>query len=462
MSWWNTLTKLFGTSGIRGHVGDLITPHLAMNVGLAASKFLKKHARVAIGRDIRTSSEMLEFALISGLLAGGCDVERLGIVPTPALAFLTKELNCDAGFMITASHNPPEYNGIKVYDSDGTALFPEKEEILEKIILAKDFEYTTWQMIGNVRDSNDQFENYTDMLLRSVSIEKEFKIVVDPGCGAASFVVPHVLRELGCKLVTLNAQPDGYFPGRKSEPSPENLTVLCDVVQSSHADIGLAFDGDADRMVAVDENGNIAPDSLLALFSGYISNSHKGCTIVIPVDTSMCVQNRVEAFGGKIVYTKVGDVFVAKAIKKTNAKFGGEPAGAWIHPEYNMCPDGPLSAVRLLELIEKSDLTLSQNLDQIPKFFTKRSKISCPDNLKQKVMDMALDTIPSKFELISELFTLDGIRINFEDGAWILIRPSGTEPIIRASAEAQDHKRAKSLSKESEKIVTELVKEATK
>ncbi|KUO40404.1 MAG: phosphoglucosamine mutase [Hadesarchaea archaeon DG-33-1] len=447
--------KLFGTSGIRGVVNKDLRPELALDLGLALATYLGNSGTVVVGKDPRTSSDMFESCLVSGLLSGGCDVKKLGIVPTPAVSFAARSLGANAGVMITASHNPPEYNGIKFWSSDGMAYRPEQEAKVEAIYFAKRLKSVPWDKIGKV-EAADILPEYINEIANAVSLKRSYKVVLDCGNGAGAQVTPYLLRKLGCKVITLNSQLDGFFPGRKLEPTAENLQELCTVVKSLGADLGLAHDGDADRVAAVDEKGRVAePDKLLALISANQVRK-KGDIVVTTVDASGTVDECVGA-KGKVIRTKVGDVSVAAEIKKRGAIFGGEPCGAWIFPEVHLVPDGPLAAAKILELLESAGKQLSELLDELPEHPTVRKKIACPNEKKATVMKKFETRLRRKFKGISDVLTIDGIRFSFKDGSWALVRPSGTEPYIRVTAGGKKEKNVEKIAENAAKILKSLL-----
>ncbi|RLG97983.1 phosphoglucosamine mutase, partial [Candidatus Bathyarchaeota archaeon] len=342
------MPKLFGTSGIRGIANREVTSELALKVGLALATYIE-NGSFLVARDTRVSGEMIENALTAGILAGGANANKIGIAPTPALAFLTKKHSLNAGVMITASHNPPEYNGIKIFNSDSTGFNEKQQEEIEKIIENENFRLAEWNKIGKCVDVKYWIKDYIHQILGNLSFKKSWFVVVDPGCGATSTVAPFIFRELGCKVRALNAQPDGFFPARSPLPDKESLKPLGSVVRELKADIGIAYDGDGDRVVFMDENGNfVSLDQSLALYAAYVIERNRGGTVVTHVEASMCVEDTVEKLSGKVLRTKVGDVSIANAMKNCGAVFGGEPCGAWIHPEHHFCPDGILSSVLFL------------------------------------------------------------------------------------------------------------------
>lgn len=411
---------LFGSSGIRGLANSEITPGLALNVGLAVGTL---HQSAVIGRDPRTSGEMIEHAIISGLLSAGCNVTRVGMVSTPTLAFSAR--NYDCGIMITASHNPPEYGGIKLWNSNGMAFDTPQQDEIESIIKEKKWKNAKWNDIGKVNQT-DVVEDHAKMILGKVG-NSSLKVVVDCGCGAASTITPYVLRRMGCTVMTLNSQPDGFFPARDPEPIEKNLGMLKKTTIAMEADLGIAHDGDADRMMAVDGLGRfLEGDKLLAFFG--IRETRK--SIVVPVDTSIIVDDVLK--GRKVYRTRVGDVYVAEELRKRNAEFGGEPSGSWIFPGISLCPDGILAAARLVEIVENEG-KLDTLIDELPTYPMIRGAVPCSNENKEN----AMGKIARSLKELGDVTDIDGIRIDTENG-WILVRPSGTEPKIRITAEARE------------------------
>ena len=443
------IPRLFGTSGIRGKIGSEITLNLITDVGMAAATYIGgKGRKVVIGYDTRTSNEMVENAITAGILQCGCDVIRLGMVPTPLVGYAAMKLNADIGIMITASHNPSQYNGIKLWNPKGMAYTQDQERTIEKIVHEKSFSKVSWEDIGNIKDNHSIISQYMDDLINNVDIKGNLKVVVDCANGAGSFVSPIVLRKAGCEVLTLNSQPDGFFPGRMPEPSEANLSELMKVVKATGADLGIAHDGDADRMVAIDDEGNMADfDKLLALVSSKI-----GGKIVTTVDASFCVDKCMEEVGGEVIRTKVGDVHVAEVIVESNASFGGEPSGTWLHPDFCMCPDGILSALKVIEIVEKHG-PLSKLLREIPSYPTIRDKIECENIRKTLIMEKVKEELPDYFEDLKDVNFIDGVRISMNDGSWVLIRPSGTESYIRITLEGRTVEIAQSIRNKSREFI---------
>ncbi len=452
--------KLFGTSGIRM---KNLNPEIAYKIGFAVSQIAKN---VVIGRDTRTTGGLIKNALITGLLNGGAEITNIGIVPTPTLGFSAR--NYDVGIMITASHNPPEYNGIKLFNKDGTAFRPEQERRIEEIVFNKDFKRADWNCVGTVWRDETAIKRYRDFILENININKNFNVVVDCANSAGSVVSPYLFTDVGSHVISINAHIDGRFIGRMPEPNEKNLCKTMKMIkglneycfEENHHRyddnydnkcnkcnnyIGIAHDGDADRMIAIDEKGRLTDfDKLLAVFSRYIVEKTNKKIIVTTVDASMLIDEYLKDLNVKVIRTKVGDVAVSEALNKYNAVFGGEPSGTWIHKDVHLTPDGILSGLRILEMMEFYDKKLYELIDDVPSYVNLREKIPCPDDKKEHIMNKVIEKGESIFGVSPE--TIDGARFSLEKG-WVLIRPSGTEPYIRIRVEAKDYNTAKELLK---------------
>lgn len=437
--------KLFGTSGIRGKIGSEVTCELALNVGKSLAYYLGNSGTVVLGYDTRTTNKMLDEAITAGLLESGVDVVKIGMVPTPLVGYATEKLDADAGVMLTASHNPSQYNGIKLWNKNGMAYTSAQESEIEKIYFDKSYVSVSWDKVGKLSYNEEIKGQYIDDLVGMVDIKEGLKVVIDCASGAGSEISPLVFRKAGCEVTTLNSQPDGFFPGRNPEPNAENLGTLMKTVVAIGADLGIAHDGDADRMITVDEKGNISPfDSLLALISKEFDGD-----IVTTVDAGLCMDESVK---GDVLRTPVGDVNVAEVIIEKNAAFGGEPSGTWLHPDFCMCPDGILSGLRMAEIVSR-DGKLSELLAEIPSYPNIREKITCSKEEKIKVMENMEDLLKESFDDIVEVNSLDGVRLTFADDSWVLVRPSGTEDYIRITLESRDGERAEQIKEKCVKII---------
>lgn len=416
--------KYFGSSGIRGIVNRDITPDFVLRVGQAVGTL---NSSVVVGWDPRVSHPMLYNALVAGLHSTGCSVATAGMLPTPTLAYAARKFDC--GVMLTASHNPAEYNGVKLWNPDGTAYDTLQQGKIEELIDSAEFRRATWRDTGWRVDVLDAVQEHVEHILGHTS-SSSLSVVVDCGCGAASVITPYLLREMGCRVFTLNSQPDGHFPARNPEPVEENLEQLKRSVKTLGADLGIAHDGDADRMMAVDNLGRfVSGDKLLALFG----RSEAKKSMVAPVDTSLAVEDAIKP--AVLIYSRVGDVYVAEAMKRHGCEFGGEASGSWIFPRISYCPDGIYAAAHLVELLTEHG-GFDGLLEEIPTYPTLRGSLRCgnPAGCMECVRRRVEEWF-SGFDVVG-MSTLDGVRISMS-GGWVLIRPSGTEPKIRITVEAR-------------------------
>lgn len=447
--------RLFGSSGIRGVANVEVTSALALRVGMALASCFEG-GTATVGMDTRGTGQMLESAFVSGLSSCGTDVNLLGVVPTPVTAFLTRELKSETGASISASHNPPQYNGIKLFDSSSMAYTEECQRMIEEWMDSGNFKLSTWDNVGAVSDVDARWM-YIDALSDTIDLDQRWKVVCDLFNGATCTIASPMFKNLSCDTILLNAQPDGSFPAGEPEPTPKSLLHLGEIVRAANADIGFEFDGDGDRMMPVDREGKVhKPDRVLAAYAEHIVRQRRRAVVVTHVGTSMCIEERVNEAGGTVVRTKVGDVSIATALKKHRAIFGGEPVGAWIHPEVHMCPDGVLSALKLLKALEEDNKTLAEFVADVPEYPLLRAKIPCPNVRKAMVMETVKDISPEAFCDVLSISTVDGVRLDFED-SWVLIRPSGTEPVIRITVEAKFKVVVQRLMERSQRLIKDIL-----
>ncbi|MDG6228569.1 MAG: phosphoglucosamine mutase [Candidatus Thermoplasmatota archaeon] len=457
------MTRLFGTNGIRGVVNKDITSEFALDIGKAWGTFLKrtkKRPNIVIGTDARISNTMLKHSVSAGLLATGCDVTDIGLVPTPALQYMVKIKQFDSGVMITASHNPAEFNGIKGIDSDGTEFSKQTEECIEEIYYSNVFELVTWDEIGCFNTVEYANESYIKGIISKVdyvSIKKKgFHVVLDCGSGSGSVVTPLLLEKLGCKVTRLYCEPDGRFPGHPSEPTPENVAELVAKMKETHADVGVAQDGDADRAIFVDEQGTyIWGDQTLSLFAKYMTLHKPKSIVVTPVTSSTSVDDVVRKNKGTVIRTQVGSPIVARVMREKDAIFGGEENGGLIFPEFQFCRDSAMTIAKVLELLVNTRSSLSDLLLEIPRYEMVKKKLRCPDSIKQDLLKMIQDQIQDDSS-ITRIDMTDGLKVYYPKG-WVLMRPSGTEPLFRIYTESKKKDDAKQLSSLFLSIVESLI-----
>jgi phosphoglucosamine mutase len=455
--------NLFGTTGVRKVYGSEFSPNMALNLGKALGTYLGQ-GRILLARDARTTGKMIADAFASGVMSTGIDVVRAGVIPTPTLAYNTKARGFDTGVMITASHNPPEYTGIKFWRSDSMGYTSEEERELEEIYESGKFQVASWDELGTQTVSDIEVKKHIEAISERLNTkaiaEQSFKVAIDPGNGAACVMTPYLLRKLGCKVITINAQLDGHFPGRPSEPGEENLSDLMELTKDAQADIGIAHDGDADRVTFVTENGKfIRGDRVIALLAREAIRQSDKKTIVTTVDSSLVLDETVEEAGGNAVRTPVGDIEVAIKIKELEAAMGGEACGVYILPEFHLAPEPFLAACMILELIAEQNQSFGELISEIPAYPLTKGKVRCDNSMKPKVMDQLQTKLPKTLGKPREIVTVDGIGLFLEDG-WVLVRPSGTEPVIRVTCEASSEEQAKNLLAKAKDIVSQTVDDA--
>jgi phosphomannomutase/phosphoglucomutase len=438
-------TKLFGTNGIRGLVNVELTPEMAIKLGAAIGTFFGKEKNILIGYDARTSGPMFAKAVISGLMAAGCNVYAAGMASTPAIQFAVKNHKMDGGVIISASHNPPEYNGIKVIWSDGIETSHEQEVEIENIYFEDKIIFAPWDHLGAKRELQGINDEYKDAIKKHVDAKKiaakHFHVVVDAANSVGGIALPPLLRELGCKCTTVNANIDGTFPGRLPEPRPESLGDLSATVKAVGADMGVAFDGDADRSIFCDGNGTIYwGDKTFAVVIKQYLIKNPGAKIVTPVSSSTLIKDTVEAFKGQLIWTKVGSVTVSQTMKKENANLGGEENGGIFYRPHQAVRDGAMTTALLLNIMAETGKSLTQLVAEEPQYFIEKGKIECSNDKKEPLLKKIYEEV--KNENVS---TIDGVKIWFKDASAILIRPSGTEPVFRLYAEAKTQEKALKL-----------------
>jgi len=447
--------KLFGTNGVRGVANKELTIEMVTRLASSCGYALGKN--IAIGRDYRITSPLFRNAAISGLLSVGCNVHDFGIIPTPALQFSVKHEKLDGGLIITASHNPPQFNGIKVIANNGVELAKSKEKKVEKLYFSGGPNAVSWDKVGRVSFENPLPE-YIDAVLSQVNIMKirglGFKVALDPGNGTSTLTAPIIARLLGCKVYTINAEPDGHFSARDSEPRPDNLGNLQELVKATNADIGVAFDGDADRSMFINERGEVLwGDQSLAVVAKEYMAKNKGAQIVTPISTSNIISEIVHAAGGSVVHTRVGSVEISQTMLDQGIEFGGEETGGVLYGPHHPVRDGSMALALMLDIFASRGKPLSALVDELPKYAQAKDRVNCPNNIKQNVLDVLRAQITAP-----KVETIDGLKLIFDDRSWILIRPSGTEPIFRLYAEADNQQRVDNILIKNKRLIEEAVK----
>ncbi len=431
--------KYFGTNGIRGEFGKLINPKFLSRMSLAIASSLNNKGTIVLGSDSRLSSPFIKHIITANLIASGIEIIDLGIVPTPLVQFAVTHLKAHLGTVITASHNPPEFNGIKVIDSDGIEISIKKQLKLEENFEKNISNFTKWDKVADVSTMN-LIPDYVEQIVSVVDEEKirkrKLTAVVDGGNSVGGLVTPLVLKRLGIKVISINCQLDGRFPGRGVEPSPEELGKMSNVASYSKADFAIAHDGDADRAIFGDEKGSVFyGDRSIAIFEKWVFGNIQNKKFVTPVSSSNVVIDIAEELGVEIIWTPVGCIYVSRTMIESKSMLGGEENGGLFYAPHQCVRDGAMAAALMANIIAETNRTLSELEKELPKYHQKKEKIKCSDFLKEKVMSYIENNVPKEVEVN----TIDGLKLIYPAG-WILIRPSGTEPIFRIFVESNTEK----------------------
>jgi len=470
--------RLFGTSGIRGVVNQDLSLDFCYEVALAIGTTLPQSSTVCIATDTRVSRDVIKEAITTGLLSCGVNVVDLGILPTPALALLTRESGFAAGIMVTASHNPPEFNGIKLFTQDSSGYGQAQEAEIEKIFFEKQFRQGKK---GTLEQGHDMKQRYLSFIKGKLSLtgfrqqstagncddggrfregklnlpgsDHHLKVVVDPGNGAASRFASDIFVNMGLNVIPVNDEPDGLFPGRSPEPKEDTLQGTINFLRQHNADLAICFDGDADRVVFCDKDGFLGFNEPIAFVSRLAVRKTGKKKIATTVETGNLLDLAVKELGAEVVRGRVGDVAVAHLAQQLDAALGVEQVGVYIIPEAGYYPDSIFASLFLLSQLSDAG-EIRQFFQHTPRLFFKKAKVSCPNELKESVMARTKEKSHSFAP--DEINTLDGLRLEFAD-SWMLIRASGTEPVIRVISESMSQKRTDELIGKGKKLVQSLV-----
>jgi phosphomannomutase len=432
-------------SGLRGIVGENLTPEVAAAYGRAVGTFLRTKAAqgaklsVCIGRDSRPSGQSLAAAVAAGLVATGIDVIDLGIVTTPTVGIMVKHLGCAGGVIITASHNPAEYNGIKLLLDNGMAPPPDVAEQIKICFDIRDFFSSDSIKPGSIITtgySNDgadavHIAKVLNIVNQRAVVAKNFTVVLDSVNGAGGRPGAKLLTQLGCKVIPMNNEPTGLF-AHPPEPTAENLTTLCQTVKDAHADVGFAQDPDADRLAIVDETGSYIGEEYTLALAAKLIFTHKTGAAATNLSTSRMIDDVAAAAGGQVIRTPVGEANVASAMLKHNCIIGGEGNGGVIDLRVGPIRDSLVAMALVLQLLTQTGKTVSRLVGEIPHYYMTKHKFPADKKQAKLILDAAKKLFPN-----AKLNTSDGCRFDLPD-AWLHIRSSNTEPIIRVIAEAKD------------------------
>jgi phosphomannomutase/phosphoglucomutase len=435
--------RLFGTSGIRGRVDDLLTPEFAVRAGLSFAALLENKGTVLVGRDVRLNSQLIEDALISGLLAGGVNALDCGIVPTPALLFAIKVLHHSGGIMVTGSHTPASTTGLLFFLAD-TGEMDERDELkFEGIFRTERLNRMPWNEVGST-GALDILETYFEQLHKELGNLEGYRVVVDPGNGSTCGTLGSVLESAGCQVVTINGHPDGTFPARSPYPQPSTLGQLASAVQAAKADLGVGTDSDGDRALFAKSGNVLWGDITCAMFVKEELRNHKGGHVITTINTSNVIRLLCKENGGTLTVTKVGPPAMAEALRgQKNALIATEESGKYIWPQILMYGDAALATGRLLQIMKKQHKTLEELETELPRFYQFKSTLPCPEQLKSRALAFAIDTWKEAKGV--EVSTIDGVKVNYPNHSSFLLRASGTEPTLRCYAESPNLEEANVL-----------------
>jgi len=436
--------KLFGTNGVRGVFAEDFTLEFVHDLILSISAYFKE-GTILVGYDGRNSSKVISKLVCSTLNSTGINCDLAGLVPTPCLEFATKKLGYDGGIMITASHNPPEYNGVKPVANDGVEISRGDENIIEEIFFNKNWKENS-STFGSTKNDDRTIQTYLDGIKSQVNVSKikskNFKVVLDLGNGAQAVTAIKLCEQLGCEIITINKIIDGSFPGRGPEPTPYNLQELSSSVVNNDADLGIAFDGDGDRSIFCDNTGILlSGDKSALLLSNYLLKKNPNSNVVTCINSGNSIDDIVKQTNSSVTRTKVGSVEVSRKMITENALIGFEENGGFMFGKHNHVRDGGMTLALFLDLLADSNKSISEEVDILPSSFTTKDKISCKKADIDKIISRLSDEFPNAD-------TTDGVKIVFDKKNWIMVRPSGTEPIIRIYAESDSEENLETLMKE--------------
>ena len=435
------MAKFFGTNGIRGIFSEDFTLEFVHDMTLAIGTYFEK-GPILIGYDGRESSPIICKIISSTLNSIGIDCNIAGIVPTPCLEFAVKALGYSGGIMITASHNPPQYNGIKPAGKDGVEISREDELVIEDIYFKKSW-ITNPEKWGVTGEETRAIDTYLKGILSQIDSKliesKSFKVVLDLGNGAQAVTAPDFCKMINCEAILVNETIDGMFPGRGSEPTPQNLSILSKTVLENKANLGIAFDGDGDRSIFCDNLGNILTGDKSALvLIQHILNKNPNSLVVTCLNSGLNTEVLAEKYNSKVIRTKVGSVEVSRKMLSTDALIGFEENGGFMFGTHNQVRDGCMSLALMLDLLANIDNSLSDEISKLPSSFTTKDKMKCSSDDVDKIISSLKEEFP-------ESDISDGIKIIIDSKNWVMIRPSGTEPIIRIYAESENQEKLDAL-----------------
>ncbi|MFC2169204.1 phosphomannomutase/phosphoglucomutase [Acidobacteriota bacterium] len=446
--------EIFREYDIRGVVDEDLTPESVEVLGKGIGTYFQRQKRteVALGRDCRLSSPVFSQALSRGLSSTGCEVVDLGTIPTPLLYFMMYYKEMEAGIIITGSHNPPKYNGFKMMAGKET-LYGEAIQDIHTIIKNRDF----IKGRGSSKQTYNIIPEYMDYVVRDINLDKRLKVVVDAGNGTGGVIAVPIFKRLGCEVIELYCEMDGNFPNHHPDPTlPDALEDLIRKVEESGADLGIAYDGDADRIGVIDDKKKILwGDELMIIFSREVLKSNPGAAIISEVKSSRLLYDEIKKHGGRAIMWKTGHSLIKKKIKEENALLAGEMSGhIFFADRFFGFDDAIYSSARLLEILSRSDKTLSQMLSDLPRTYnTPEIRVYASEEVKFKIVETVKNELAQHYPIID----IDGVRATFPNG-WALVRASNTQEVLVLRFEATTEEDLEAIKKEVYQIVEMAIK----
>lgn len=452
--------QIFRAYDIRGLYNKDISPDVFYKIGLAAGSYVKhtmKGSHIVVGCDIRQSSLPLVHAFIAGVTATGIHIQHTGTTSFGQTLFIGGRLHADLIAFVTASHLPPEWNGIKFYYGDGVGFPEEKLMAIRDLVLEDSFETADWDSIGQVQ-SVESKTDYKEFFTAHFTFKKKLKVALDCGGASMTLSAPEVFSALGLPTVPIFCDPEPTFSQRPSDPKPKNLTVLVDAVRKNTCDFGVAFDGDGDRAVIVDNTGQILSADQTGIILGKYGLKQKKGTVIVNVECSKSVKEQLEPLGFTIKQIPVGHTFLTLEAKQEHAPLGIESSGHLILPKYFLFDDALVVPLKIAEILEQTKKPLHELVTTIPTYPTKKEEVECADEIKFKVIERLKQDIVKEFDQVN---TMDGVHVNLTDG-WVLVRASNTSPIIRVTTEADTEAILQDLTLQFVERTKSIIKEMSK
>jgi phosphomannomutase/phosphoglucomutase len=446
--------SIFRAYDIRGVYGKDITEDIFQQIGRALAAYMDgKGKTMLLGRDVRLSSKPLGDAFSKGMLDGGLNVEDIGTVTTSLLYWASVHYEKNGGIMVTASHNPPEWNGLKIWAGKSFISMGMGMAALRDIAMKGKFKPTSR---GKLRRNLNAIEDYENYVTDKVDVKKRLSVIADPGNGSCSLLTPSLFQKAGINVDAINAEPDGTFPVHSPEPNEETLAEVKRLVLKKKADFGVGFDGDGDRAVFVDDKGRmVSSTDIFVLLAEHYLKRRRGAAVVYEVSCSLAVEEIIKAYGGKPVLSRVGHTYIVEKILEEQAVFAGETSGHFYFMDVYGFDDAMFTCLKIAEVLSKGDRKFSEIVDTLPKYPRIPGKsYKCADEKKFQVVEKLAEEFA---EMGYKTVTIDGVKV-IEDEGWFLIRPSNTQPLVRLTVEAKTNEALQRLARLAEKKITEKIK----